>query len=198
MATVDFYYDYVSPYSYLAFTQRQRLADAGAELAHRPFFLGAVLAAIRVAPPITVGPPARQAYLLADLGRWARRYGVAFALPAGFPVNTLRLLRGAGLARERGALDAYSARCFQAVWAEGLAVDQLDVGRGLAADAGLDPQEWAEYVERPEVKAALKAETEAALTRGVFGAPTFFLGDEHFFGNDRLDFLIEALEDRAP
>lgn len=190
---VDFYYDYVSPYSYLAYTQRRRLEEAGAALHHRIFFLGGLMGALGSTPPIMQPGKNRPAYLFTDILRWARYYGVPLQPNPTFPMNTLLLLRGAGLARREGLLDAYSERCFRACWAEGIDVGHLDVGRGLAEDAGLSGAEWADYVSSPLAKAQLKADTEEALDRGVFGAPTFFVGDEQFFGNDRLHFVLEAV-----
>ena len=193
MAEVEFFYDYISPYSYLAFSQRTQLEDAGAELIHRPFFLGGLLAGLRSTPPIDRPGHARAGYLKTDVARWAKRYGLPMVFHPRFPFNTLPLLRGALLAAEEGKIEAYSQRCFDAIWVESLDADDPDIGRRLAEEAGLDGQQWLEATQKLENKAQIKANTVEANTRGAFGAPTFFLGDEMIFGNDRLSFLIEML-----
>jgi 2-hydroxychromene-2-carboxylate isomerase len=133
--------------------------------------------------------------MMGDLGRYARRYGVPFATPPGFPLNTLALMRGAvGLQmREPDKFAPYVDTMFKAMFCE--ACDMADpstVARKVAA-AGLDPQAFQALAGDPQVKQALIAITEEAVSRGAFGAPTYFVGEEMFFGQDRLEFVAEAL-----
>ncbi len=192
--TIEFFFDVGSPASYLAHTQLPRIArEAGARLAHRPMLLGGVFKATGNASPVTV--PAKGRWMTQDLARWAARYGVPFAFNPHFPVNTLtimRVLTGLQLRRPEvfhGALDAL----FDAMWAHPRHLgDAAELAAVLGA-AGLDAEATLALAAEPEVKAALVATTDEAVARGVFGAPTCFVGQAMFFGQDRLDFVREAL-----
>lgn len=189
---VEFFYDYVSPFSYLADSQIPGLVQrTGAEVVYRPFFLGGVMQATGNRPPATV--PAKGRYMAVDIQRWANRYGLPMTFNPHFPVNTLAAMRGALVARERGEFEPYHRAMFRAMWQE-----KRDLGdRGTLAEvisgAGLDADAYLERIGAPEIKERLRANTDEAVERGAFGAPTFFVGSEMFFGNDRLDFLEEAL-----
>ena len=192
--TVEFFFDVGSPASYLAWTQLPRLAaETNAVVAWRPMLLGGVFKATGNSSPVTV--PAKGRWMTDDLARWARRYGVAFRIPAHFPINTLTLMRGAaGLQMRRPeAFERYLATIYEAMWKEPANLGDPGVLGATIAAAGFDADEFAALVADPEVKAKLVATTEEAVARGVFGAPTFFVGDAMFFGQDRLDFVREAL-----
>lgn len=190
---VEFFYDYVSSYSYLANSQ---LATLGAdEIIYRPVFLGAIMSATGNTPPANV--PARGNYLRQDLARWARHYGVPFEMNPRFPQNTLGALRLALVAQRDAQFEALHQRLFDAMW-----VDQRDLGdpavlHELAEAAGLDAKRSMAAIEEQEIKDLLKANTDEAVARGAFGAPTFFVDGKMFFGNDRLDFVREALRDAS-
>ena len=183
--TVEFFYDVVSPFSYLASTRIEAIAaDCGASLIFRPFFLGGLMKAVGNAPPALL--PARGRYLFTDLRRWARFYGVPFGMPASFPVNSLPAMRALIGLPEQELVPATHA-VFAAHWAE---------GRDISDPAVLTDLLGAEAVARasdPAVKALLIEATAEAETRGAFGAPSFFVGDELYFGNDRLPFLEQRL-----
>ncbi len=190
---LEYFYDFVSPFTYLANGQLPGIVSrTGCELIARPFFLGGVMKATGNAPPVHV--PAKGAYMFGDLGRWARRYGVTIQMPAVFPFSSLKAMRGAIVAEREDRERVYRNACFHAIWAEGIDVSGND-GLGLVAErAGLDPAAFLAAIEQPDVKDALAANTSEAVERGAFGAPTFFVnGAEMFWGNDRLDFVEEAL-----
>lgn len=190
----EFFFDVGSPASYLAWTQLPAIcAAAGAELLLRPMLLGAVFQASGNASPITV--PAKGRYIMRDFQRYARRYGVPLLINPHFPINTLVLMRGAaGLQREQPErLDAYLRCVFEAIWVHGLNMnDPAEVARVLAV-AGLDAAALLALANADATKAALRASTDEAVARGVFGAPSIFVGGELFFGQDRLDWVREAL-----
>ena len=197
-ATVEFFFDVGSPTTYLAWTQLPKLAaDCGATIVWRPMLLGAVFKATGNASPVTV--PAKGRWMLQDMARHARRYGVPFAMNPHFPINTLTLMRGAvGIQmREPDRLGAYLAAVFDALWCRGLNLGDPAVLAATLSEAGFDPAAMAALAADPEVKAKLLAHTEEAVARGVFGAPTFFVGEAMFFGQDRLDFVREALTPMA-
>lgn len=193
--TVEFWFDVGSPAAYLAWTQLPGIArETGAEVAYRPFLLGGVFQATGNKSPMEV--PAKGRYMQDDLARFAARYGVAFRHNPHFPINTLALMRGAvGLQmREPGRLDAYLDAVFRAIWVDGQAMNDASVVAGVLQQAGFDPQQFAELAADPVVKEQLKAVTQEAVARGVFGAPTFFVGQRMFWGQDRIDFVKEALQ----
>ena len=192
--TVEYFFDVGSPTAYLAWSQLPKIAaEAGATIAWRPMLLGGVFKATGNASPVTV--PAKGRWMNDDIARWARRYGVPFAFNPHFPINTLTLMRGAtGLQMRRPAeLPRYLDVVERAMWEASKDLGDPAVLAATLAAAGFDADEFAALVADPEVKGKLIATTEEAVARGVFGAPTFFVGDAMFFGQDRLDFVREAL-----
>jgi 2-hydroxychromene-2-carboxylate isomerase len=194
MKTIEFFFDFGSPTTFLAHTQLPRIAaEAGAQLVYKPMLLGGVFKATGNASPVTV--PAKGRWMGEDIARWARRYGVSFAMNPFFPINTLALMRGAvGLQLRQPALfAAYADAVFQAIWVQRRDLGQAAEVAAVLATLGLTPQAFMALAGDAEVKAALIAATDEAVARGVFGAPTCFVGDAMFFGQDRLDFVREAL-----
>jgi 2-hydroxychromene-2-carboxylate isomerase len=193
--TVEFLFDFGSPTTYLAWTQLPRIcADAGAELVYRPILLGGVFQATGNSSPATI--PAKAAYMGLDLARFAKRYGVPFAFNPNFPINTMPLMRiatGLLLHKRTEDFDAYMNAIFPGMWVEGLNLGDPSVIASVLAAAELDPESTIALASEPDVKAALKTATEEAVERGVFGAPTIFVDGEMFFGQDRLDFVREAV-----
>lgn len=191
--TIEFWFDFGSPASYLASTQMPRIAaETGAALVWRPMLLGGVFKATGNTSPVTV--PAKGRWMMQDLQRWARRWGVPFAFNPHFPINTLALMRGAvGLQMRRPQdFQRYVDSIFPALWETGRNLGDPAVLATVLQEAGLDAEALLALTAEPEVKAALVAATEEAVARGVFGAPAVFVGDTMFFGQDRLDFVQEA------
>ncbi len=192
--TVEFFFDVGSPAAYLAWTQLPRMAaNAGANLVWRPMLLGGVFKATGNASPVTIAAKGR--WLLADLARYAERYGVPLRIPAEFPINTLSLMRGAAgiQLRRPHDLPRYLTAMFDGVFGRGLAMGDQTVVADVLTEAGFDPREFQALIGDPAVKQALITTTDEAIARGVFGAPTMFVGDVMHFGQDRLDFVDAAL-----
>ena len=196
--SLEFFFDFGSPTTYLAYTQLPRIAaECGATLVYRPMLLGGVFKATGNTSPVTV--PAKGRWMGQDIALWARRYGVPFSFNPHFPINTLTLMRGAaGLQlRQPEAFCPYVEAVFQAMWVKPRNLgDSAEIAALLAplpARLGLTAEGFSALVADPEVKARLVANTEEAVARGVFGAPTCFVGNAMFFGQDRLDFVREAL-----
>jgi len=137
--------------------------------------------------------PAKGAWMFQDLQRFAKRYGVPYKTNTHFPINTLLLMRGAVAMQREGRLLPYSDAIFKAMWVDGLNLNDPQVIGGVLHNAGFDPQALLSAANDEAVKQQLKSETEAAVARGVFGAPVFFVGEAMFFGQDRLDFVAEEL-----
>ncbi len=192
--SVDFYFDVGSPAAYLAWTQLPALcAETRATLNYRPMLLGGVFQATGNRAPISV--PLKGSYLFDDLGRFARRYGVPFSLNPHFPVNTITLMRiAAGLEmRADTRLAAYLRAVFEAIWVDGKNMADPAVVAEVLQTAGLEAAELLALAADPQVKDRLRLQTEAAVARGVFGAPAMFVDGILYWGQDRLDFVREAL-----
>ncbi|HET7479057.1 MAG TPA: 2-hydroxychromene-2-carboxylate isomerase [Rubrobacteraceae bacterium] len=198
MKQVEFYYDLVSPYSYLAYGRlREICAEQGAELKLRPMLLGAVHKATGNQAPIEVEAKGRYQYR--DIHRWADYYGLSLRFPDPFPFRTLKTMRAAMFCEARGELEAFTREGFALYWEEGGApkslaeADEDGPVSEISRRIGADSEEVLEGASGQEAKSALKEATTAAVERGVFGAPAFFVGEEMFWGNDRLHFVEAAL-----
>ena len=186
---IEFYFDYGSPFSYLADTQLPALAERyGAEILYRPILLGGIFKATGNSSPITI--PAKGKYMALELERWARHYGIEMKMNPHFPFNTIRLMRGAVAALRQGRFAAYHPQMYRAVWSEGRNLGEEDVLREMLESSGIDPAS----IDGDEIKNELRANTDGAVARGAFGAPTFYVNGEIYWGNDRLDFVEEALK----
>ena len=190
---LEFYFDFGSPTAYLAYCRLGQLAQQyPLEVIYRPMLLGGVFKAAANSSPVAV--PAKGKYMLEqDLPRFARRYQVELNFNPHFPINTLNLMRAAIAAEKLGCFEDYLAAVFQAVWIDSKNMGDPAVVEEVLTAAGLDAQALINGSQEPEVKAALIANTEAAVERGVFGAPTMFMDGAMYFGQDRLDFVEEAL-----
>jgi 2-hydroxychromene-2-carboxylate isomerase len=193
MVELEFFYDFVSPYSYLASTHVEALAArTGATLRWRPFLLGGVFKATGNRAPIET--VAKGKHMWTDLERWSRKLEVPLRRPRTFPVPTILALR-AVLAAPPAALPAATHALFKAVWAEDREVGNPEVLAAILSEAGLDGP--ALVAAAPAQKEALTRQTQEAVERGAFGAPAFFVGPELFVGNDRLEFVEAALRAAA-
>ena len=194
--TVEFYFDYGSPNAYLAYKRLPAIvARTGADLAWRPMLLGGVFKATGNQSPVAIA--AKRPNSRNDLTRFVKRHGIPFAMNPHFPVNTLQLMRGAVAALADGYFATYTDAVFRSMWVEQKNLGDADMLRETLRAVGLDAARFEQAIASEEVKERLKSLTEQAVARGVFGAPTFFVGDEMFFGQDRLDFVEEALSGRS-
>ena len=194
---VEFYYDFGSPYSYLAFHQLPKIAEAaGAEVVWRPMLLGGIFQATGNHSPAEV--PVKGAHMNVDLQRWAAYFGVPFRMNPFFPINTLQLMRGATALQMKGddaALHRYNAAVYAAMFEAPVNMNQPEEVGKVLHTAGFDPASFLAMIGEQAVKDKLKQDTAVAVQRGVFGAPTFFVGDKMFWGQDRLHFVEHALAD---
>ncbi len=190
---LEFYFDYGSPYSYLADSQVEAIArHSGASLVRKPMLLGGVFKSTGNASPMTIALKAKWA--TTDLPMWARHYRVPFRPNPFFPVNTLALMRGAAAAQIDGVFEKYHPAMFRAMWVDGRNLNDMKEVAGVLTAAGLDAQKFGQRIQDQDVKDRLKATTDEAVARGVFGAPTSFVDGRMFFGNDRLPFVEMALK----
>ena len=193
---VDFFYGLGSRYSYLASTQLDRLsAETGCRIRWRPLYSGDLFEA-RGANPFAGKPVSPQydwAYRRRDAERWAACYGVPYREPEDVRFDPRRLALAATAAARLGAVEAFSRRVFEALFAHGTSPLDDDACARLAVQAGLAEKAFRIALEQPATAAALRATIEDAARLGVFGVPTFVLNGELYFGNDRLVLLRHAL-----
>jgi 2-hydroxychromene-2-carboxylate isomerase len=195
--SVEFFYDFTSPTAYLAWARLPQITErTGAKLIYRPMFLGGVMQATGNRPPGTVEAKGR--WMREDLARWAKRFGVEFRMNPHFPMMTLMVQRAACGWIDRPDFERYLAAIFNAAWKDGHNIADKAELEAIVSAAGFDPVAFFAAAEDPANKEKLKANTEEAVSRGVFGAPTFFVhgagGEEMHFGQDRLDWVEEALK----
>lgn len=194
---IEFFFDFGSGPSYLAYTQMQGLCErTGAELIYRPILLGGVFKLTGNTPPGAVAE--KMAWFISDLEIWAAKYGVVFGFPKIGITNTMPLMRGAYVALEEGRLAEYCDLVFTAIWVEGLNMQDVDVFATKLASSGFDAQAYRDGIGRQEIKDALVANTQEAVDRGAFGLPTFFTSGRMFFGQDRLEFVEQAVLGQLP
>lgn len=191
---VEFFFDFGSPTAYLAWTQLPAIAmEARAEIVWRPMLLGGVFKATGNQSPVMIKPKGK--WMFEDMARWARRYGVKLEMNPWFIINTLTLMRGAAgmQLREPDRFLKYVDVMYRAMWEKPVNLGDPAVVAATLKEHGFDPQAFAALVADPAVKQRLTDTTDEAVRRGVFGAPTMFVGDEMFFGQDRLEFVRDAL-----
>ena len=185
--TIEFFFDPASPYTYLASTQIDAVAArANVAVVWKPFVLGKAFEATGNRMPAAI--PAKGKYLFADIQRWAVHYGVPLNMPKIFPINSLLALRAACAASE-AERPALAKAVMRAYWADGADIANPEVLASIAESAGLDGAALIAATQTQAVKDQLRSWTDEAVARGAFGAPTFFVGEQMFWGNDRLVLL---------
>lgn len=186
---IEFFFDVGSPAAYLAHMQIPRvMAETHSTVLFRPMLLGGVFKGSGNTAPVGV----KAQYNRLDLERSARRLDIPMVINPFFPINTLQMMRAATAAQEDELLSPYLTAVYRGMWVEGLNMGEREVLLGVLKSAGLNGEHLLARAEQPEVKQRLKDTTEEAVARGVFGAPTFFVGDQMFWGQDRIDQVIEA------
>ncbi len=194
--TPEFLFDFGSPNAFLAHRVIPEIERrTGAKFDYMPVLLGGIFKATGNKSPMEAFGhiPAKMAYEQRETQRFIRRHAITdFTFNPFFPVNTLNLMRMAVAAQAEGILPRYMDAVFHHMWIEPKKMDDPEIVKAALTESGLDPA-LLERAQAPDVKAGLIANTEAAVKRGVFGIPTFFVGDEIFFGKDRLRDVEEAI-----
>lgn len=192
---IEFFFDVGSSYSYLGATQMESVTGrTGVPVRWRPFLLGGVFKATGNDLPIRV--PAKARWMLADMTQWSAHYLIPFRMPSRFPLVTLRAQRAlAGVERQLGpaAVPTFALALFRAYWAEDQDISNDAVIAAAARAAGHDADAVVASIDEPETKDQLRATTDEAVKRGAFGAPSMFVGDTLFWGNDRIPLLVDYL-----
>ena len=194
---IDFIFDFGSPNGYLSWKVLPEIAArTGAKINLIPCLLGGIFKITgNQAPNLAFGNiKGKLAYESLETRRFVAKHGLTkFAFNPHFPVNTLLIMRGLIAAQRQGVGEAYLEAVLKAMWEDGQKMDDPEVAAAVLTAAGLDAKAILEGTQDPEVKAELVANTDAAAARGTFGIPTFFVGDEIFFGKERLGQVEEEV-----
>ena len=198
MHRIEFFFDCSSPWTYLAFESVQPIAARDdVELVYVPMLVGGVFNAVNQsvyenrANPV----PAKAAYYQKDLQDWAELVGVRIGQPSVFPVNSVKVMRGALVAIEQDCLVPYARQAFQSYWGDLADISQDAEVATIAASAGLDVEDFFRRIKSQPYKDRLRDNTENCIARGGFGSPTLFLdGEDMYFGNDRIQLLAAKLD----
>ena len=198
MRRIEFFFDCSSPWTYLAFESTQSIAARGdVELVYVPILVGGVFNAVNPsvydnrANPV----PAKAAYYQKDLQDWAELVGVRIGQPPVFPVNSVKVMRGALVAIEQDCLVPYARQAFQRYWSDLADISQDAEVAGIAESAGLEVEDFFRRINSQTYKDRLRDNTENCIARGGFGSPTLFLdGEDMYFGNDRIQLLAAKLD----
>ena len=190
---VTFYFDYGSPATYLAWTQINNIIEeANATLTMIPMLLGGVFKETGNVSPATV--PAKGKWMNNDLKKHAELYNVEFNSNSFFPINTLNLMRGAIAAQNMDIFQKYSEAIFTGIWVKDLNLGDISILQDYLDKSDINTVKLFDLAQSDEVKTILIQNTKEAVVKGVFGAPTFLIGEELIFGQDRLNFLKLALK----
>jgi 2-hydroxychromene-2-carboxylate isomerase len=197
VSRLEFFFDCSSPWTYLAFHRIAPVAsESGVEIEWRPILVGGVFNRVNQsvyeqrAHPL----PVKLRYYAKDLADWARHTGLRIGSPPVFPVNSVRAMRGAYVALDRGKLVPYSRAVFESYWGDLEDISRDDVLERIAGAVGLEWPEFRDAIADQVTKDRLRAATDELIDRGGFGSPTIFVdGDDMYFGNDRLELVRAAL-----
>lgn len=198
---VEFLFDFASPNAYLSYHVLREVADRqSAELALTPVLLGGLFKLTNnQAPMMAFGEvKGKLEYDMLETQRFIDAHGLnKFVFNPHFPINTITLMRGFIAAQEMGVVDQYVEANLSAMWEQGLNMGDPEVAAGVWQSAGLDAAGLAEAIQTPPVKDALLQNTQQAADRGAFGVPTFFVGDEMFFGKERIIQIEQMLQSNS-
>lgn len=192
----EFLFDFGGPNSYLAHKMLPDLcAQTGAEVVYTPILLGGLFKLTNNQAPLMryAETPAKRNYEMLEFDRFVKAHSIPFRMNPHFPINSLHLMRGAVAAQHLGCFMPYVETVMTAMWETGANMGEADIVRATLDAAGLDSAAILAKADDPEVKAELVANTEKAAERGAFGVPTFFVGDDMFWGKERLGQVAEAL-----
>jgi 2-hydroxychromene-2-carboxylate isomerase len=194
--SMEFLFDFGGPNSYLAHKMIPNLAArTGAQVIYTPILLGGLFKLTNNQAPMMryAETPAKRNYEMLEFDRFVKAHNIPFTMNPHFPINSLYLMRGAVAAQHLGCFMPCVEAIMAAMWEDGANTGDLVVVKDVLDKSGLDGAAILAKAEEPEIKAELAANTEAAAARGAFGVPTFFVGDDMFWGKERLGQVEAAL-----
>ena len=191
---IDFYFDFVSPYTFISFQQIKNLKfKQDFKFRLKPVLLGGLHNLHKITAPAFI--PAKAKFMIRDCKMLSDKYKISFKFNSYFPINTVNLMRGVLIAEEDGIEHQYIEKIFEALWIGGLNLNDQTIIDKVLKNLGINPKTFALRLTNQNVKDELKKRTQDAFEKGIFGAPTFFVNNKVFWGQDRLEFaLAESLK----
>jgi len=189
----DFFFDFISPYSYLAHKQIRKLEkENNIKINYKPILLGGLhkLAGVTAAAFI----PSKTKYMIRDCKMIAEKHNIKFKFNTNFPINSLALMRGVFLAQNKKKLDQYVDFFFDAYWEDGLNLNNDKILNSILTNLNINFNEFQLIITDQKIKNKLTAQTNEAYNKGVFGAPSFIINNKLFWGQDRLEFVLKEAQ----
>ena len=191
---IDFYFDFVSPYTFISF-QRIKILKFKHDFKFRlkPILLGGLHNLHKITAPAFI--PAKARFMTRDCKMLSDKYKISFKFNSYFPIKTVNLMRGVLIAEEDGVADEYIDKIFEALWVSGLNLNDQIIIDKILKNLDINPKTFALRLSNQNIKDELKKRTQIAFEKGIFGAPTFYVNNKVFWGQDRLEFaLTESLK----
>jgi 2-hydroxychromene-2-carboxylate isomerase len=187
--TIDFYFDFVSPYTFISFQQIKTIRfKQNFKFSLKPILLGGLHNLHKITAPAFV--PAKARFMIRDCKMVCEKYKISFKFNSYFPKKTVNLMRGVLIAEEDGIANEYIDKIFEALWVSGLNLNDQAIIDKVLKNLGINPKTFALRLLNQNIKDELKKKTQAAFDKGIFGAPTFYVNNKVFWGQDRLEFAL--------
>ena len=185
----EFYFDFGSPYTFLAHKQIRKIEkDNSIKIKYKPILLGGLLKSTGIKPNVDI--PIKAKHMIKDCKLWAEKYNIQFKFNNYFPINTLNLMRCVLVAEEKGFAQNFINKVFDAIWKDGLNLNDDTVVHKLLKNLDINPKSFLIETADIKIKEELKKRTDDAYKKGIFGSPSFFINNKMFWGQDRLEFVV--------
>ena len=189
----DFYFDFASPYTFLAHKEIRKIEKTNSvKIKYKPILLGGLLKNAQIKANADI--PIKAKYMIKDCKLWAEKYNVSFKFNNYFPINTLNLMRCSLVAEKKDFLSNYVDRVFDAIWKDGLNMNDNLILEKLLKNLDINPKVFLLEASEEKVKNELKKRTDDAFKKGIFGTPSFIINNKMFWGQDRLDFVLKEAQ----
>ena len=186
----EFYFDFGSPYSFLAHKQIRKIeSDNSIKIKYIPILLGGLLKLAGIKANADI--PIKGKYMIKDCKLWAEKNQITFKFNNYFPINTLNLMRSAIVAEKKNFAENFINKVFDAIWKDGLNLNDDLIIEKLLKNLDINPKNFLMEAIEPKIKNALKKITDEAYNNGIFGVPTFMINNKIFWGQDRLNFVLK-------
>lgn len=189
----DFFFDFISPYSYLAHKQIRNIElQYKVKINYMPVLLAGLLKIAEIKAPAMIPPKAK--FMIKDCKLFAEKYKVKFKFNSFFPIQSLYLMRGVLIAEKENKINSYIDKFFDAYWEDGLNLNDQKIIDEILKDLNFDPEVFKIKVSEQKIKDELKKRTNDAFLKGVFGTPSFIVNNKMFWGQDRLEFVLKEAQ----
>ena len=187
--TFEFYFDFASPYTFIAHKEIRKIEKENSiKIKYMPILLGGLLKLAGIKPNADI--PIKARYMIKDCKLWAEKYNIAFKFNNYFPINTLSLMRYVLVAEKKNFAQSFIDNIFEAIWIDGLNLNDNIIVEKLMENLDINPKTFSMEATKPEIKTELQKRTDDAYKKGIFGSPSFIVNNKMFWGQDRLDFVL--------